>query len=343
MYKVGIIGFGKMGMLHGALLCASGKAEIKAVCDKSLVMRLGFKRAYKRVNTYNDAKTMLEKENLDIVIVTTPTFNHEESVCMALEKGCAVFCEKPLAINSRQINSIYNIASAKKLSVKVGFCNRFAPSFIKGKELFESNAIGTIKTIKAEQFIGDVLDEHNGWRYNKELSGGGALMDFGIHMVDLLIQYFGCISEIKADSRRIYSKSVEDEVSAEIIFKSGAICEFATSWSKADCRKAYSKITAVGENGKIVVTDQTLDLYDNAGGKIEEYTYPDLYGGDYIDIGGMLYSHQMAEFISCIEGEKGNNIGCTPKQALYVQEIIEAIYSSAENKCVVEVGDSIES
>ena len=193
MYKAGIIGFGKMGMLHGALLSGSRKARIAALCDKSAVMRLGFKRVYKGVHTYNDAKKMLDQEKLDIVIVTTPTFNHEESVVMALESGCAVFVEKPLAITAEQASRIWKLSSEKKLPVQVGFCNRFFPSVSKAQELLEQNIIGSVEHIHAVMFIGDVFEEHTGWRYKPELSGGGALMDFGIHMIDLLIYFFGYI------------------------------------------------------------------------------------------------------------------------------------------------------
>lgn len=338
MYKVGIIGFGKMGMLHGALLCGSGQAEITAICDKSVVMRLGFKRVYKKARVYKDAEKMLNKEKLDIVVVTTPTFNHEQSVRLALQKGCAVFCEKPLAINTEQAKHICGIVSQRGIPVQIGFCNRFAPSFLKCYELLRQNVIGKVSHVHAEMFIGDVFEEHTGWRYKKELSGGGALMDFGIHMVDLLIHYFGKVKRVNAHSKQLYSKYVEDELSAQIVFESDIVCNFETSWSKEEYRKSYSKMTITGTEGTIVATDQTLDIYLPSGDKTEEYTYPDLYGGDYMDIGGMLYSHQMSEFLQRLGKRLSSSVGCTPDQALYVQKVIEALYESAEKHKEVEVG-----
>ena len=340
MYRVGIIGFGKMGMLHGALLSGSNKAKIIAICDKSAVMRFGFKRVYKNVNIYSDAKKMLEKENLDIVVVTTPTFNHMESIDLAINKGCAVFVEKPLAINTEQAKRIVDCSEKNKTFIQVGFCNRFYPSFEKAKYMLKNNELGMIKDVKAEMYIADVFEEHTGWRYKPELSGGGALMDFGIHMLDLIIHFFGKIDTIDANTKRLYSKLVEDEATAEIVFTSGVNCHFETSWSKEEYRKSYSRIEIHGDKKTMIVTDQTLDILDIDGNKLESYAYPQLYTGSFIDIGGLLYSKQIDSFLKCVEdNEKCNEIkGCTPEQALYVQQVVEAIYKSSKEKRKIRIG-----
>ena len=339
MYKVGIIGFGKMGMLHGALLAGSRQATIAAICDKSAVMRLGFKHVYKNVHAYSDAKKMFEKERLDAVLVTTPTFNHKESVQLAVENKCAVFVEKPLAINAEQAQYICEMADAKNAVIQIGFCNRFLPSVLKAGELLEDKRIGKIEHVEAQMFIGDVFEEHTGWRYKPELSGGGALIDFGIHMLDLLIHFFGEIETVNAETKQLYSRLVEDEASVEILFKSGVVCDFETSWSKKEFRKSYTKMEIQGDAGRIVLTDQTLELFDMDGEKLEEYTYPDLYPGCFMDLGGLLLSYQMDSFLKNISGKKLEKRmqGCTPYEALYVQRVIESIYRSAEIKDAVGV------
>lgn len=340
MYRVGIIGFGKMGMLHGALITGSKKAKICAICDKSAVMRIGFKRVYKDVNTYNDAEKMLNKEQLDIVIVTTPTFNHMQAIELAAQKGCAIFVEKPLAINTVQAQKIVDIEKQYNLPIQVGFCNRFCPSFEKAKHILKNKDMGEITRIKAEMYIADVFEEHMGWRYKPELSGGGALMDFGIHMLDLIIDFFGEIDVINGQTKKLYSKLVEDEASAEITFKSGIKCQFETSWSKEEFRKSYSRIEIHGNEKTMVVTDQTLDLFNMDRNTVESYSYPQLYSGSFIDIGGLLYSKQMDSFLQRVANKhKFENIdGCTPKQALYVQKIVESIYLSARENREIKVG-----
>ncbi len=340
MYKVGIIGFGKMGMLHGALLLGAEQIKLCAICDKSVVMRWGFKRVYKNVHVYSDAKQMFEHEHLDIVVVTTPTFNHMESIELAIENGCAVFVEKPLAINVKQAERIVNLAQDKKIPVQVGFCNRFYPSVIKAKELLNNNELGTIQTVKAEMYIADVFEEHSGWRYCPELSGGGVLMDFGIHMIDLLVHLFGEIKSVKGTTRKLYSKYVEDEATAEFEFQSGMNCYFETSWSKQEYRKSYTRIEIHGDKKYMVITDQTLEINNVNGEKQESFAYPQLYAGTFMDIGGSLFSEQIKCFLQRVSCGNGFNKveGCTPEQALYVQRVIEAIYQSDLEKAKVGIG-----
>ena len=337
MLKVGVIGFGKMGMLHGALLNSTQQYTIAAICDKSLTMRVGFKKLYKNVHVYSDVSKMFKKEKLDVVIVTTPTFNHKDSVVAALQHGCAVFVEKPLAITSAQAQEIYKVANDLKLPVQVGFCNRFAPSIFKGRQMLHEKAIGAIKKVSGQMFIGDVFEKHMGWRYKKALSGGGVLMDFGIHLIDLLIWFFGDIYKVSAQSRMLYSLEVEDEVDANIVFTNGVIAECSTSWSKQEYRKSYSRIVILGTEGSLEITDQTLKRFDIHGDLLEDYTYPDLYDGCFMDIGGILFSKQMEDFLKLIDHKE--TYGCTPKEAIYVQRVIESIYKSAERNAdvIIEV------
>lgn len=332
MYNVGIIGFGKMGILHGALLNGTGRANLVAICDKSLVMRWGFKRVYPSVKVFENIEKMLEQSNLDLVIVATPTFNHMESALKCIDKGCHVFIEKPLAINYEQAETIRQTAEKKGVKVQVGYCNRFCPSITKGKQIIEAQGIGHIISAKACMYIADVFEAYSGWRYCKETSGGGVLMDFGIHMLDEICWYFGKIDSVQATSKRIYSKEVEDELNAVINFKNGIKVIFDTSWSKENYRKSYSKLEINGDRGKLIVTDQTLVRYDLEENIIEEYTYPQLYPGAFMDIGGLNYSYQIATLIELMDSQcKTTNI----QDAVYDQFIVEKLYESSEKNILI--------
>ena len=142
-------------------------------------------------------------------------------------------------------------------------------------------------------------------------------MDFGIHMIDLLIYFFGAIDTVEGETKRIYSLRVEDEASAKIKVRSGVCCDFETSWSKEEFRKSYSRMEIQGDAGRLVVTDQTLEVFGTHGERSAFYTYPDLYKGCFMDLGGLLFSYQMECFLEQVEGtqtaESGR--GCTPAQA----------------------------
>lgn len=335
MLHVGIIGFGKMGMLHGALLNGSRKAKVVAICDKSFVMRFGFKRVYKGVKCYTDIDKMLNENNLDILIVSTPTFNHLESVTKGLEYGCSIFVEKPLVSNLDDALKLCGLKDKNNGKIQVGLCNRYIPAFYMGKTLLEKSRIGPIHKAEAEMYIGDVFEAHTGWRYKKNISGGGVLMDFGIHMIDMLYWYFGEVRSVTSTSKKLYSIEVEDELSSKMSFKNNVEVSFETSWSKEDCRKSFSKIDIKGEQGSIIVTDQTVEVLDFENRRLEYYTYPDLYSGAFIDIGGMNFSLQMQAFLDyCVQNKEPLN---TVESSIYVQKIIDAMYSSADTGKEVEV------
>jgi|GEM_PF-6619144 len=328
MINVGIVGFGKMGMLHGALLNGSKKAKVIAICEKSLFMRVIFKKVYKEVKCYENLDKMLSENKIDLLVITTPSFNHVESAIAGIKNNCSIFVEKPLSSNLEDASKLNEIAKNNNAKVQVGFCNRFCPSIREGHDFIKKEILGEIESVNAIMYIADVFEEHDGWRYKKELSGGGVLIDFGIHMIDLLYWYFGEVDQLSAKSNRIYSKEVEDEVYADIYFKKGMSVNFSTSWSKAEYRKSFSKIEIVGTNATMIVTDQTLEILYKDGER-KFYTYPELYNGSFMDIGGLLYSKQIEELLDYyISNKKPLN---TIENSLYVQNIVELMYQSAKN------------
>lgn len=326
MIRVGIIGYGKMGILHGGLINATNKAKVTAICDKSWVMRFGIKKVYPEARTFSNVEDMLNKTKLDAVIITTPTFHHAKAALLCMKRHCNLFIEKPLASFYEDSRRLYKVAKREGIKIQVGFCNRFNPAISKGKYLLDQGVIGIPKEAKAFMYIADVLEEQSGWRYSKSASGGGVLMDFGIHMLDQLCWYFGRIQSVKADAEKLYSREVEDELRADLVFAKGVHVVFHTSWSKEQYRKSYARLEIQGTDGSMAVTDQTLDIYDREGNRVRQYVYPDLYSGAYIDIGGLWFSKQMEAFLEVIEGKREPNL----KSALYVQKAVKEIYKSVE-------------
>jgi predicted dehydrogenase len=173
------------------------------------------------------------------------------------------------------------------------------------------------------------MKKAKGWRYNKAISGGGVVIDYSIHMIDLLHWYFGQVTSLTASTKKIYSEMVEDEVQAKMHFRNGLQATLNSSWSNPNYRKSYMKVEIIGEKAQVIITDQT---YVMAQGNIvlEEYTYPDLYDGYFIDIAGSNFSLEVKAFYDYIT----NNlpVGSDVKNGLAVQKIVDAIYQSSEKK-----------
>lgn len=325
--KVGIVGFGKMGMLHGALSNSINGMNLIAITEKSRLVGMGSKAILKNVKVYNDYKKMIDKNFLDILIITTPTFNHLEVAEYGVKSKISLFIEKPLARNIKEAEYLMNITRNNKIISMVGFNYRYLPSVIKGKELLSSGILGSIKKVKACLMSGDVLSIHKGWRFNPEISGGGVLIDLGIHLIDILYWFFGNVKSVIANSKKVYSKNVEDEFFSNIIFYNGINVDFETSWSREQYRKPSLKLQIEGDEGYLIITEQTVEIFNDK--LVTIMTEPDLYMGTYIDIGGISYSLQMKTFYESIitKNECETNI----TSAYYIHKIIHNMYQSAKN------------
>src|SRR5659263_711772 len=124
MIKGAIIGLGKMGLSHAAILGGHPNVDFVAVCDTSTLMLDGFKK-FTAVRTYSDYKEMIEKESLDFVLIATPTRFHYPMVKYALGKGLHVYCEKPFSLTTQEGEELVQIARSKGLVNQVGYHNHF--------------------------------------------------------------------------------------------------------------------------------------------------------------------------------------------------------------------------
>ena len=114
MVKATIIGLGKMGMSHAAILGGIPGVELVAVCDTDALLQSAFKKLTK-IQCYTDYKKMIDEVKPDCVYVVTPTKMHYDMVMYALEAGCHVFCEKPFALTTEQGQQMVNKAKEKGL------------------------------------------------------------------------------------------------------------------------------------------------------------------------------------------------------------------------------------
>ncbi|QTH42328.1 Gfo/Idh/MocA family oxidoreductase [Cohnella sp. LGH] len=326
MLKVGIVGFGKMGMLHGGLLNALPDVRIEAVTDTSKLVLKGFKSVFPSVKCFTSYEKMLDECTLDLVIVTTPSFSHVPIALQVINRNIHVFVEKPLSNNLQSALELAKSGNSSKLITMVGFCMRYNPMFAKGKQIIEAGELGGITEASAYMYCSDIMSEQKGWRFNPQISGGGVLIDFGIHMVDMLYSYFGKINAVSGTINSIYSAQVEDEVSAEFDFQNGVKAQLHSSWSNPEYRKPYYKLVVTGSKGTMTITDQELSI-DRPGTEPEKLYYPDLYEGVHIDIGGPHFSKQMKDLVDAISRNENSQADLTV--GVYIQHVVESIYAAA--------------
>ena len=261
MIKGAIIGLGKMGLSHAAIIGAQPKVDLVAVCDTSSLVLDAFKK-FTKTKTYSDYQKMIDAEAPDFVFVATPTKYHYDMVKYALERGINVFCEKPFTLYSSQGKELLEIATRKNLVNQVGFHNNFLGTFRELKRLLQQNTIGELVHFTGEAYGPVVTKEKGGtWRSNPK-EGGGCLYDYASHVINLIQEVIGQPEKILGSMlKSIYSNGVEDAVYALIKLKSGLSGTLLVNWSDETYRKMSTSLTVQGKKGKIICDATEIKIY----------------------------------------------------------------------------------
>jgi scyllo-inositol 2-dehydrogenase (NADP+) len=259
--RAALIGLGKMGLSHQAIINAHPDIDLVAVCDTTEYL-LDILAKYTPVKTYADYRKLLAAEKLDAVFVATPSKFHVEMVQAALDKNCHVFCEKPFTLETKDGLRLAKLAEDKKLVNQVGYHYRFVAAFEEAKRLLDLNVIGKLHHVRAEAYGPVVLRPKGGtWRASKS-EGGGCLYDYASHAIDLVDYLIGKPAAVGGTvMNRLFSRDVEDEVYSTLYFDNGMTGQLAVNWSDESYRKMSTKISVWGSNGRINADRQELQIY----------------------------------------------------------------------------------
>lgn len=331
MIRAGIIGLGKMGISHCAILGAHPEVDLVGVCDTSTLVIDGFKR-HTSIECFTDYKKMIDKMSLDCLVIASPTKFHAEMVNYALDKKLHVFCEKPFALNHEEGKQLAERAGKLGLINQVGYHNRFLGTFQEVKRLLESNLIGEIYHFLGESYGPVVLKEKGStWRSEKG-QGGGCLYDYASHTIDLI--HFLCGKGVKVrgtELKSIYSKQVEDAVYSTVYLENGLSGQLSVNWSDETHRKMNTQITILGKNGKIVADATELKIYLKEGNDKQNLPkgwsvkyLTDLTEGVNFYLRGEEYSSQIDHFVECIQNKSMENKS-TFKTASFTDHVIELL------------------
>lgn len=331
-----VIGLGKMGLSHAAIVGAHPSVDLISVCDTSSMILEGFKR-YTSVNTYRDYKKMIDKEELDFVVVATPTKFHYPMVKYAFEHNINVFCEKPFCLISSEGNELVNIARQKSLINQVGYHNHFIGTFRELKRLIGENVIGDLVHFTGEAYGPVVTKEKGGTWRSKPEEGGGCLFDYASHVINLIQEIIGHPEKIHGSLlKSIYSKGVEDAVYSLMTLDNKLSGVLLVNWCDETYRKMSTSLTIQGKKGKIICDATEIKVYLKDANIKEhlEKGWTIKYITDFalpvnFHLRGEEYSAQIDYFVNnIIRGENGSYN--TFEQGLYTDKVIEMIIGNAK-------------
>ena len=252
MIRLGFLGVGWIGRNRMEAMLGTGKAEAVALCDPNAEM-LGETHALapdaKRVESL-DALLELEPDG---VVIATPSALHAEQSVRALESGAAVFCQKPLGRSAGEVEAVITAAreADRLLGVDLSYRHTDAMQAIRG--LLASGALG--QPFAADLVFHNAYGPGSAWFYDPKLSGGGCLIDLGVHLVDLALWLFdfpeviGARGRLLKDGRPAGANECEDYATGEIDLDIGVTVRLACSWNLSAGQDADIRATIYGTQG----------------------------------------------------------------------------------------------
>jgi predicted dehydrogenase len=213
--KTGIIGMGKMGRIRKQCLDAHPDFRVVALCDNNE----GLNEGYSGLAVFSDWRELLAQD-LDAVFVCTYNNIIADIVCAALDRGLHVFSEKPPGRSIADVRKmIVAEQRAKDRVLKFGFNHRFHYGVMEAKSIVDSGQYGDVLWARGIYGKAGGITFENSWRSDKDLAGGGILLDQGIHMVDLLHYFLGDFTEIKSFVEKSYWSNIPFEDNAFALMK----------------------------------------------------------------------------------------------------------------------------
>ena len=209
MYKVGIIGYGKMGQIRHQVISAFEDVQVQSIYDPEIVDT--------EIEKAQNSDQIIENPEIDAVFTCTPNYLNKPLTIQSLKAGKHVFCEKPPAFTAKDIEEIRAVEKESGKVLMYGFNHRHHASIKYMKKLVDDKEFGKILWMRGR--YGKSVDEtfYDNWRAKKELAGGGILIDQGIHMLDLLLHLGGNFDNVHASVSNLYwNLSVEDNVFATL-------------------------------------------------------------------------------------------------------------------------------
>jgi predicted dehydrogenase len=334
--KGGVIGLGKMGISHAAIVGTHPSVEMVAVCDTTTIV-LDVFRKFSKVKLYNDYVKMIENETPDFVVIATPTRLHYPMVKYALTRGVHVFCEKPFCMSTWEGIELEKLALEKGLINQVSYHNQFVGTFRELKRLVKKGIIGDLVHFTGEAYGNVITNDKGGtWRSDPK-EGGGCLFDYASHVINLIQEIIGRPVRAKGTFlKKVFSRGVEDAVYSMLILENGLSGVLLVNWCDETYRKMSTSLTVQGKKGKIICDATEIKIYLNephAGEKLDKgWTIKyitDLAIPVNFNLRGEEYSAQIDHFIECIINKKQTDVNSF-EQALYTDKVIEILIEDSK-------------
>lgn len=342
---VGVIGAGVAGQLRIRTVARDPHTILRGVADvDGAAARAGARAG--GAAAFTDYRRLLELPGVEALIISSPVHLHEQMAVAALEAGRHVLCEKPLANSAAACRRVLDAAAAARRVLAVGFNHRYYPCIRFLKQAVDRGLIGTLDHLRLFGGHTGLSEFRADWMYQGELSGGGAMMDVGIHLTDLARYIAGEIVQVYGvASGRIWNvRGSEDNALAIFTAQSGVPVSYQATWGEW---KGYRlRVEAYGELGMVgayyAPLFNLMITREKAGGRRRRTMrfYPRENLRERV-LGWQVtaraaFAQELADFLRMIEGEQ---VALADGLAgLRAAEIAAAVYQSSAKGAAVRLG-----
>jgi predicted dehydrogenase len=341
--KVGVIGLG-IGRHHVAGYQKHPAAEVVAVADLDEARLEEIADKFEVPQRYTSGEVMVAEEDLDVVSVATPNKFHKPLTIAALEAGCHVLCEKPMAMSAAEGREMLAAAEAADKRLMINFSYRFNEQSQALKREVDAGILGDIYFGRTVWHRRRGLPRFGGWFGQRALSGGGPLIDLGVHRLDLALWLMGYpqpvwvmgstynpIATALAEAQGV-DYDVEDLAVGLIKFANGATLEVEASWAVNISERELMETRLFGTQGGLVQRNRE-ETY-----KFEAEIYVERNGSRFdmkFHSSAQPPSGAMYHFVDSILNDRPHI--ATGEEGLLVMELLDAIYQSAEEDAPVKI------
>lgn len=330
--NIGIVGTGYISKIHARAVKNCG-AELSAVVNHKTESMESFAREFDNSRQYQNLESLLKENRLDALVIGTPNFLHAPQTIAALNAGVHVMVEKPMAMNAQEAEQMWEASEKSGAMLMVAHCWRFDRDVLWLKE--QSTKLGNI--IRTKGYGVHTYWGPSGWFTQRQLAGGGALADMGIHALDTARFLLGDPKPVS-----VYAKlgthykdfDVDDTGVLLVEWENGATSYIESGWWQphADGPEGATQLYGTQGFGQLFPTrleipnmeKQSVDVIDSGFEFPRDEHCPQ-----------SMYDAQMAYFIECIREKKTPVPGAA--EGLTNMKIIDAAYESSRNRKVVEI------
>ena len=325
LLRVGVAGCGGLGRREAQIVKELEGVQLVGVCDAILesaqkaAADLGIDKAY------DNHCQLIDENNLDCMLVVTPTYTHAEITVDAANAGLHVFCEKPMAITLEECDSMLEAAKENNVKLMIGFVRRFQPNYKEMKRRVDAGDIGELRLVQSVRMGGRPPIGIGEWRRERKTVGG--LHSAYIHEMDQILWLAGNVKTVRgvANFGTLEDTDVEDSIWMLIEFESGAIGAMGSSQIYP---VGWYELGVGGTTGAMKIASGTTSIV------LKKHTGE----GETIQVEpNDAFVEELSHFFDCVRSDKELlTSGLDGRRSL---EVVTAAFESAETGKIVTLGD----